>query len=56
MLREKGVPVTKDAETPAKLAELQFLKTSIGRTGQMALAPVMRRSSQDVWQLQLLEE
>jgi RsiW-degrading membrane proteinase PrsW (M82 family) len=56
MLRENGLPVRRDAETPAKLAELHYLKTSIGRTGQLALAPVMRRSSQDLWQLQLLEE
>lgn len=55
MLRESGLPVTRDAETPEKLAELQYLKTAIGRTGQLALAPILRRSSHDLWQLQLLE-
>jgi RsiW-degrading membrane proteinase PrsW (M82 family) len=56
MLRENGLPVTRDAETAAKLTEFDFLKKSIGRTGHMALAPVMRRKSHDLWQLQLLEE
>ena len=56
MLRESGLPVPRDAATAAKLAELQFLKSSIGRTGQLALHPILRRSAHDVWQLQLLEE
>lgn len=56
MLRENGLPVTRDEESRRKLAELDYLKSSIGRTGQMALAPILGRSSHDLWQLRLLEE
>ncbi|HEX7421157.1 MAG TPA: PrsW family glutamic-type intramembrane protease [Thermoanaerobaculia bacterium] len=55
MLRENGLPVTRDAETAEKLTELQYLKTAIGRTGQLALAPILRRSSHDLWQLRVLD-
>lgn len=55
MLRENGLPVTKDAETGEKLAELEYLQSAIGRTGQLALAPIAHRSSHDLWQLQLLD-
>ena len=56
MLRESGLPVPRDAATAAKLTELQYLRSTIGRTGQLALHPILRRSAHDVWQLQLLEE
>ena len=56
MMRESGFPVKKDQETAAKLAELRYLLRSIGRTGELALAPIAHRSTHDVWQLQLLEE
>ncbi|HVS33098.1 MAG TPA: PrsW family glutamic-type intramembrane protease [Thermoanaerobaculia bacterium] len=56
MLRESGLPVPRDAATAAKLAELQYLRSTIGRTGQLALHPILRSSAHDVWQLQLLEE
>jgi len=55
MLRENGLPVTRDAETVEKLAELKYLKTAIGRTGQLALAPILQRSSHDLWQLRVLD-
>ncbi|HEX6177041.1 MAG TPA: PrsW family glutamic-type intramembrane protease [Thermoanaerobaculia bacterium] len=56
MLRETGLPIPRDADTPAKLAELRYLKHAIGRTGQLALAPLLHRRSEDLWQLQLLED
>jgi len=56
MLRENGLPVTKDAETAAKLTEMKYLKKTIGRTGQLAVAPILRRSTHDIWQLELLKE
>lgn len=56
MLRESGLPVPRDAETPGKLAELDYLRRAIGPTGQLALAPLLHRTSQDRWQMQLLEE
>lgn len=55
MLRESGFPIKKDAEVTEKLAELQYLKESIGKTGELALAPLLHRTPQDLWQLQVLQ-
>jgi RsiW-degrading membrane proteinase PrsW (M82 family) len=55
MLRESGFPVKKDAETEGKLAELRYLKKNIGKTGELALSPVLHPSSHDLWQLHMLE-
>jgi protease PrsW len=54
MLRENGFPVAKDAEVEEKLKELRYLKSTIGKTGELALAPLMHRAPADLWQLQVL--
>ena len=56
MLRENGLPVQKDEESAGKIEELKYVKNSIGRTGQLALAPILGHSSEDLWQLTVLEE
>lgn len=55
MLRENGLPVKRDQETGEKLSELHYLEQSIGKTGKLALAPILHRSRRDIWQLQMLE-
>jgi RsiW-degrading membrane proteinase PrsW (M82 family) len=55
MLRESGLPVKRDEEVAAKLDELRYVKHSIGRTGELALAPIMPHSRRDAWELQILE-
>ncbi len=55
MLRENGLPVKRDEETTAKIAELQYVKRSIGKTGELAIAPILHHSRHDLWQLQMLE-
>ena len=55
MLRENGLPVKRDDETASKLAELRYVKASIGKTGELALAPILHQSRHDVWQLKILE-
>lgn len=54
MLRESGFPVKKDAEVGEKLNELRYLKETMGKTGELALAPLLHRTPQDLWQLQVL--
>ena len=56
MMRESGLPVRKDVETGRKMAELQYLRSAIGPTGQLALAPLLHRSEHDLWQMELLAE
>jgi protease PrsW len=55
MLRENGLPVKRDEETASKLAELRYVKENIGKTGELALAPILPASRHDIWQLQILE-
>ena len=47
MMRENGFETTLDDETRAKFAELRYLEHSIGRTGMLALHPLlpMRRKA-----------
>jgi protease PrsW len=56
MLRESGFEVPKDAEVTEKLRELEFLRRSIGKTGELALAPLLHHTPQDLWQLQVLSQ
>jgi protease PrsW len=56
LAREAGLDAPVGEDVRASLAELRYLERSIGRTGLLALAPILRRSSRDVWQVYLLEE
>jgi RsiW-degrading membrane proteinase PrsW (M82 family) len=55
LLRESGLdelPI--DEETQEKLAELAHLERAVGRTGVLALRPLIMSSGKDIWQLRLL--
>jgi RsiW-degrading membrane proteinase PrsW (M82 family) len=54
LMRESGIEAEIDEETRASLAELRYLERSIGRTGQLALRPILRMTSKDLWQLYML--
>lgn len=54
IMRQGGHDVRPDEETYASLKELEFLEGTIGRTGKLAIAPFIRSSSRDLWQLQML--
>ena len=54
LAREAGLPVPPDEELRAKLRELSYLESSIGRTGLLALQPLMQTTSRDEWELHLL--
>jgi RsiW-degrading membrane proteinase PrsW (M82 family) len=56
LAREAGLDAPVGDDVRANLAELRYLERSIGRTGLLALAPILRRSSRDVWQVYLLEQ
>lgn len=55
LMRENGFTARRDAHIDDSLAELRYLEKTIGKTGALALAPIMRASKEDVWQLRLLE-
>ena len=55
MMRESGFDVAVDDETRAKFDELRYLERSMGRTGLLAVRPLLRMSRKDLRQLYLLE-
>ena len=54
LMRESGFDLPLDDETKAKFEELVYLEKSIGRTGMLALQPVLPMSQKELWQLHLL--
>jgi hypothetical protein len=56
LAREAGLEVPVGDDVRASLAELRYLEKSIGRTGLLALKPVLRQTGRDLWQVYLLEE
>jgi RsiW-degrading membrane proteinase PrsW (M82 family) len=54
LMRENGFDVPIDEETKAKFEEMRYLEKSIGRTGMLALQPVLPMSHKELWQLQML--
>jgi protease PrsW len=55
MMRENGFEAEVDAETRERFAEMEFLERSIGRTGLVALHPLLRMGRKELWQLYMLK-
>lgn len=55
LMREAGFQPEPDPSLKAKLEEVRYLEESIGKTGMRALKPFMHTSTQDVWQVNLLD-
>jgi hypothetical protein len=56
LMRESGFEVPLDEETKAKFEELRYLEKSIGRTGMLALQPVLPMSQKELWQFNMLRK
>ena len=54
MLRENDFAVSPDPGIPDKLQELKSLRQRIGRSGYLAIAPVLRMNRKDLWKLSML--
>ena len=54
MMRENGFDVPVDEATRDKFTEMAYLEKSIGRTGVLALKPMLHMSHKDLWQLYML--
>jgi hypothetical protein len=55
LLRENGIAEPPlDGETRDKLKELAALERALGRTGMLAVRPLLMASGKDLWQLKLL--
>ena len=55
LAREMGLEVEVGEDARAGLRELRYLEEAVGRTGLLALKPILRRTSRDLWQVYLLE-
>jgi hypothetical protein len=56
MLRESGFEEPPlDDEVKAQIAELHYLEQSLGKSGLLALRPIVMATGKDLWQLQWLE-
>ena len=54
MMRENGFDVPLDDATRDKFTELAYLEGSIGKTGLLAVKPMLHMSHRDLWQLHVL--
>lgn len=54
MLQEAGFSPRRDAEWQRKLQEIRHLERAIGRTGRLALRPLLGDDHRDRWQLEFL--
>jgi len=54
LMSQAGFKVTPDPGTEERLAELEFLERNIGRTGLLALGPVLHMTDRDLWQYHML--
>jgi protease PrsW len=54
LMRENGFDVPVDEATREKFAEMRYLEGSIGKTGLLALQPMLHMSHKDLWQLYML--
>jgi len=55
MMRESGFEATVDEATRAKFVEMRYLEGSIGKTGRLAIMPLLHSGHKDLWQLRMLE-
>jgi protease PrsW len=55
LAREAGFDMKVGDETRASLQELRYLEKAIGPTGLLAMKPILRRTSHDLWEIYLLE-
>ena len=56
MAREAGIELPVGDDVRANLKELHYLQGQIGRTGLLAMRPILSLNSRDVWQLSMMEE
>lgn len=56
LMREAGFKVPRDPEIEESFRELRFLEKSIGKTGLLAINPVLNYRDHDLWQLYMVRD
>jgi RsiW-degrading membrane proteinase PrsW (M82 family) len=56
LMRREGYDPPLPPDARARLAEMRYLESSLGRTGRLALQPLRRRRHRDLWEKNLLQQ
>lgn len=56
MMRQAGFQVQPNPDSKSKFDELRFLEKSIGKTGLLAIAPIVHKTNKELWQLHVLSK
>jgi protease PrsW len=56
MLKECGFPIPEDSGLSGKLTELKSLRKQIGKTGELALQPLIRMKYKELWKINQLKK
>jgi len=56
MARQLGIALPPDRDVEDRFRELRYLERAIGRTGLLAVTPLLRTTSRDLWHLYLLSQ
>jgi protease PrsW len=54
IMKENGFPPKPDPEIEAQLSELHYLEKQIGKTGKLAIQPLLKLNNSDLWQLSMI--
>jgi hypothetical protein len=54
-LKDSGIELEPDTFTIAQFKELEYLETQIGKTGKLAIQPLLNLKDTDLWQLTLIK-
>lgn len=56
IMKENDFDLPPDPETKAQFEELKYLENNIGKTGKLAIQPLLKLNNADLWQLYLLQQ
>lgn len=56
LMREAGFKAPVDPEIQEKFSELKYLEKSMGKTGKLAMTPILNTSTRDLWQIYFVEK
>lgn len=56
IMKENGFDLPPDPDIKAQFEELKYLENNIGKTGKLAIQPLLKLNNTDLWQLYLLQQ
>jgi RsiW-degrading membrane proteinase PrsW (M82 family) len=56
MARQYGIALPPDRDVDDRFRELRYLERAVGRTGLLAVTPLLRTTSRDLWHIYLLSQ